>query len=86
MGAAWMSLTLQARKLGLYAHAKAGFDQEKAYEVLSVPKEEYDMIPPIAVGLRGDRSQLPEDPTERERPNARKPLAEVYFQGRFPPQ
>ncbi len=33
-GAAWMALALQARKLGLYAHAMAGFNLEKAYEVL----------------------------------------------------
>ncbi|MDD5708685.1 MAG: nitroreductase family protein, partial [Kiritimatiellae bacterium] len=29
-GAAWMSLALQARKLGLYAHGMAGFDINKA--------------------------------------------------------
>ena len=29
-GAAWVSLALQARRLGLYAHAMAGFNLEKA--------------------------------------------------------
>jgi len=37
-GAAWMSLALQARKLGLYAHSMAGFDVEKAHKILGVPK------------------------------------------------
>src|SRR6476620_10064175 len=33
-GASWISLALEARRLGLYAHAMAGFDGDKAYEVL----------------------------------------------------
>ena len=37
-GAAWVSLALQARRMGLYAHAMAGFNLEKAYEVLGVSK------------------------------------------------
>ncbi len=85
-GSAWMSLALQARKLGLYAHAMAGFHQEKAYEVLGVPKEAYHVMAAIAVGRRGDPSQLPEDLAEREFPSPRRPLAEVAFEGYFPAQ
>ena len=40
-GAAWMALALQARKLGLYAHAMAGFNPDKAYEALGVSREDY---------------------------------------------
>jgi len=83
-GAAWMSLALQARKLGLYTHAMAGFDQEKAYEVLAVPKEDYDVIVAIAVGRRGKPTQLPDNLIEIESPNERKALVEVAFEGRFP--
>jgi nitroreductase len=83
-GSAWMSLALQARKLGLYAHAMAGFDQNKAYEVLKVPKEEYHVMAAVAVGHRADRSQLPADLAERDFPSSRKPLAEAAFEGYYP--
>ncbi len=76
-GAAWMSLALQARMLGLYAHAMAGYDPERAYGVLRVQKEEYEIICAIAIGGYGSRADLPEDFLAMEAPNDRKPLAEV---------
>jgi nitroreductase len=79
-GAAWMSLALQARRLGLYAHAMAGFNLEKAYEVLGVSKEEYNIIAAIAVGRKGDASQLPDDLRQMEMPNDRKSSSEVATQ------
>jgi nitroreductase len=82
-GAAWMSLALQARKLGLYAHAMAGFRLEKSYEVLGVAKEDYEVIAAIAVGRLGDSSKLPDDLLQMEAPKDRKPLAEVAFD-KFP--
>ena len=76
-GAAWMSLALQARKLGLYAHAMAGFHLEKSYQVLGVPKEDYVVIAAVAVGRLGDSSRLPDDLREMELPKDRKAPAEV---------
>jgi nitroreductase len=76
-GAAWLALALQARKLGLYAHAMAGFSQDKAYAALGVSREEYHVMTAIAVGRRGDASGLPEDLRAMESPNGRKPHAEV---------
>jgi nitroreductase len=76
-GAAWMALALQARKLGLYAHAMAGFNQDKAYEALGVSREDTLVMTAIAVGRRGDASGLPEDLRLLESPNDRKPHAEV---------
>jgi nitroreductase len=76
-GAAWMSLALQARKLGLYAHAMAGFHLEKSYQVLGVPKEDYEVIAAVAVGRLGDSSRLPDDLLEMELPKDRKAPAEV---------
>ena len=76
-GAAWMSLALQARKLGLYAHAMAGFHLEKSYQVLGVPKENYEVIAAVAVGRLGDSSRLPDDLREMELPKDRKASAEV---------
>jgi nitroreductase len=83
VGAAWMSLALQARKLGLYAHAMAGFDRNKAHEILGVPEEEYLILAAIAVGRRGIASQLHEDLQKIEKPNSRKPSVEIYRLERF---
>lgn len=79
-GAAWMALALQARRLGLYAHAMAGFNLEKAYEVLGVSKEDYHIMAAIAVGCKGDAAQLPDDLRQMEMPNDRKPSSEVAIQ------
>lgn len=76
-GAAWMALALQARKLGLYAHAMAGFNPDKAYETLGVSREDTLVMTAIAVGRRGDATGLPEDLRLLESPNDRKPHAEV---------
>jgi nitroreductase len=76
-GAAWMALALQARKLGLYAHAMAGFNSDAAYALLAVAREEVDILTAIAVGRLGDPSGLPEDLRAMETPNGRKPHAEV---------
>ncbi len=76
-GAAWMALALQARKLGLYAHGMAGFNQDKAYEAIGVSREEYLVMAAVAVGRKGDASGLPEDLAAMESPNSRKPHAEV---------
>jgi nitroreductase len=76
-GAAWMALALQARKLGLYAHAMAGFNLEKAYEVLGASREEYLVMAAIAVGRKTEDSWLPDDLRAMESPNSRKPHAEV---------
>jgi nitroreductase len=83
-GAAWVSLALQARKLGLFAHAMAGFDGERAHEVLRVPRDDYDILAAVAVGKYGDPGHLPPDMGKSEFPNGRKPLSEVALEGTLP--
>ena len=82
-GAAWMSLALQARKLGLYAHAMAGFSRQKAFEILEVPVEDYDIMAAVAVGYRAGADTLPDEVAAREFPSDRKPAADVAREGRF---
>ena len=82
-GAAWMSLALQARKLGLYAHAMAGFSRQKAFEILDVPVEDYDIMAAVAVGYRAGADILPDEVAAREVPGDRKPPADVAREGRF---
>lgn len=38
-GAAWMSLALQARQLGIHTHAMGGIDPEKAASILDLPED-----------------------------------------------
>ncbi len=80
-GAAWMALALQARKLGLHAHAMAGFSRDKAFEILKVPREEYDIMAAVAVGRRAAPEVLPESVADKESPNERKPPDAVAREG-----
>lgn len=81
-GAAWMSLALQARALGLYAHAMGGWDREALSQAIALPANaRIDCV--IAIGRPGDPAQLPESLREREQPNGRRPLAELLMRGRW---
>ncbi len=82
-GAAWMSLALQGRAMGLVVHGMAGFDHERAREALRVP-DEYSIEAMAAVGHPGSRADLPEKLRAREKPSGRKPLAEIQREGAFP--
>lgn len=82
-GAAWMSLALQARSLGLYTHAMGGIHYDKVQEVLGIPADEYEVICGIAAGKIGDASELPDKYKEIEGPSPRKPLNEIAFEGSF---
>lgn len=84
VGAAWMSLALEARALGLYAHAMAGFDTARAYTELGVDPEQYEATAAVAIGAIGDPAELPENYRAREVPSGRNPVAQFAFPGRFP--
>jgi nitroreductase len=75
-GAAWMSLALQAQKLGLVAHAMGGIHPERAYAILGVRPEEYESLCAVAVGRRAAPDTLPDDLRAREVPSTRKAVAE----------
>lgn len=76
-GAAWLSLALQARRLGLYAHAMAGFDLERSYQQLQVDPDQFTVVAAIAIGRRDSPEDLPEDLLAMEAPNNRKAPSEV---------
>ena len=76
-GAAWMSLALQARKLGLFTRAMGGIEIDQVHEKLNISRDEYDVMIGIAIGRRGDPSQMSEDLQQKEQVRGRKPLSEV---------
>jgi nitroreductase len=82
-GAAWGYLALQVSLSGWAAHGIGGFDRAKARATYGVP-DGFDLHAAVAIGRRGDKSQLPEALQAREAPSPRRPLAELAAEGRFP--
>lgn len=79
-GSAWAHVALQATALGYHTHGMAGILKEDIHQWLGVPDRFKPEIA-IAIGRRGDASQLSESLQERETPSARKPLSEIAFAG-----
>ncbi|NTV12806.1 MAG: nitroreductase [Desulfobulbaceae bacterium] len=83
-GSAWMSLTMQARKFGLYTHGMGGIKQEEIYRQLGIPEAEFEVICGFALGVIDRPEVLPnEDFQALEVPSGRKPLAEIWQTGRY---
>lgn len=81
-GAAWMSLALQAMKMGLVAHGMAGFNLDRARTELGVP-DHFAVECMIAVGHPGKVEDLMEKDKIREKPSGRRPVTESIFEGKF---
>ena len=82
-GAAWMSLVLQAARLGLYAHGMAGIKKREIYEKLHIPEEKYEVISGFAIGVIDIPGKLPAATAAREKPSPRKPLEGVWTRGKL---
>ncbi len=70
--------------MGLVVHPMGGFDQERARAELHIP-EAYTVHCMAAVGYPGEISDLSEYNQNREYPNQRKELNEMFQEGGFPP-
>jgi nitroreductase len=82
-GAAWVSLALQATRMGYHAHGMSGVDFDRARAELGVP-ERFRIEAAAVIGRRGDPLILPEKLQAREAPSGRKPIGEFAFRGGFP--
>ena len=82
-GAAWMSLALQANRMGLNTRGMAGIDRDAAYDAAGVPRDTFESICAIAVGTRGTDDDLHPRIVDQNFANARKPVSKVAFKGRF---
>jgi nitroreductase len=79
VGLAMGNLTVQAQSVGLSVHQMAGFDAERAREVLRIPKG-FDPVAMIVVGYRAEQDALPEALREREVASRdRKELDSIVF-------
>lgn len=81
-GTSWGFLALEATRKNLVAHAMGGFNRELAKKVLHIPHS-YDIHAIIAIGYRGEKSQLTNSLQEREKPSDRKKISEFVFEGKF---
>ncbi len=80
VGAASENLCLQAVECGLRVHQMAGFDRERAREMLGLD-EDHDPVAMIAIGYPGDPAGLPEKLRAREvAPRERRPLDAFVFE------
>ncbi|MGZ8361547.1 MAG: nitroreductase family protein [Allosphingosinicella sp.] len=82
-GAAWVSLALQATRLGYHAHGMSGVDFDRARVELGVP-DRFRVEAAAVVGRIGDPATLPERLQAREFPSDRRPVGEFAFAGNFP--
>ncbi|WP_436344573.1 nitroreductase family protein [Natronorubrum sp. FCH18a] len=81
-GAAWQNFALEGARRGLAVHGMAGFDYERAADVLEIP-DEYAVEAMAAIGERAPPETLPDELEEREQPSGRKPLEELLHRGGF---
>ena len=83
VGAATALLSVEATARGLFVHQMAGFDVEKARQVLSIPTG-WDPIAALAIGFPGDHSTLPQPYRDREvAPRIRKSISEFVMSGQW---
>jgi nitroreductase len=76
-GAAWMAMSLQARKAGLFTHGMAGIKYDEIANYLQLAEGEAVMMA-FAIGREGDTAQLPEAFQAKEVPSPRKSLDEIW--------
>lgn len=82
LGSAFMSLTLQAEKLGYRCHAMAGFDPDKALKAAGLDEKDVKPMVVIAIGKHGDIKTMSEDLQKKEIQSDRKPLDKIVFEGK----
>ncbi len=83
-GAAIMSLSIEATRLGLMVHQMGGFKAGEIKTRLSIP-DHVDCLTMIALVYQLPKDQIPEALIEREEgERSRKPLRDGFFEGTWP--
>ena len=80
LGAAAVSITLEAVSLGLVTHQMGGFDKDAARAAFGIP-ENYALGSVMALGYQAEPATLPSDEliSRESAPRQRKPLSEVAY-------
>ena len=83
LGLASGNLVLEATARGLFVHQMIGILPDRAREIYGIP-EGCEAWTGLAIGYRGDPTNLPDPLREREQtPRQRKPLQEFVFNGKW---
>jgi nitroreductase len=82
-GAAWVSLALQASRMGYQAHGMSGIQYDIAQAELGL-SDRYVLNAACVIGRIGDVAQLDERLQAREHPSDRKPQTEFVHAGTLP--
>ncbi len=77
-GAAWMSLSLQARIEGLYTHGMGGIHADKVADYLQIDRDTQEVVMGFTIGKLADLDHLDQEARANETPNDRKPLADIW--------
>ncbi len=80
-GAAWLAMTLQARRCGLYTHGMAGIKRDEVYPALDIDPETHHLICGFALGVLDKPQALAADFAAGEKPSARDPLDKIWRRG-----
>jgi nitroreductase len=81
IGAANISIAIQAAEMGLQAHQMGGFDKEKAANYLQLETEYFEPVTVIAVGFPDDEKSHTEDYIKRKQQSeTRKSQSEFVFE------
>lgn len=81
IGAANVSIAIQASEMGLQVHQMGGFDTEKASEYLKLDSENFEPVTVIAVGFPDDERPLTEDLILRKKQaETRKEISDFVFE------
>jgi nitroreductase len=79
-GAAWENLALEGTLRGYVVHGMQGFDYELARSSLNIP-DGFTVEAMAAIGIPGDKEDLPDYLKERESPNDRRKLTNTVIEG-----
>jgi nitroreductase len=83
LGAASMSIALEATARGLCIHQMAGIRPIKARDLYLIP-DKFEVVTAIAIGYLGEGGDLPEKYLERNRiPRRRRKISETVFGGNW---
>ncbi len=82
VGSAWQNFALEGSAMGLVVHGMAGFDSDRARQVLTI-SDEYAIEAMIAVGKPASRTVLPDYMQSSETPSARKSVDELISDDSF---
>jgi nitroreductase len=82
-GSAWMSFALEGTHRGYVVHGMEGFNYDRAYELLKIPKEGYTVEAMAAVGKKAASGTPSKWQEKDQQTKPRKALSEFVMLGHF---